>query len=163
MAEKFKQKYEIEAEKYLNDNVQKNNNGQQNNAGELLTCKRNMKRINQIHLKYVEDLTLAEAIDLDNLISIPDNVRKLPNNYHARHVLPPDCSTFQKQLNKVEEYNKDDEMKINYKKTKKMIFNPCWSKDFMPELVLGGFQLEVIEEMRLLGLILTGEKRSGVY
>ena len=35
-----------------------------------------------------------------------------------------------------------------------MIFNPC-CKDFMPELVLGGFHLEVVEEMRLLGLIVT--------
>ena len=38
--------------------------GQTNNAGELLTTKRNMKKVNNIHLKYVDDMTLAEAIDL---------------------------------------------------------------------------------------------------
>ena len=37
---------------------------QVNNTGELITSKRNMKTINEIHLKYVDDLTLAEAINL---------------------------------------------------------------------------------------------------
>ena len=131
--------------------------GQQNNAGELLTSKRNMKIINQMHLKYVDDLTLVEAIDLNKLVSVPASVRPMPDNYHARtgHVLPPDCSTIHKQLNTIEEYTINNQMRINYKKTKMMIFNPCWSKDFMPEQMLGGNQLEVVEEMRLLGLIVT--------
>ena len=131
--------------------------GQQNNAGELLTSKRNMKNINQIHLKYVDDLTLAEAIDLDKLVSVPASVRPMPDNYHARtgHVLPTDCSNIQKQLYTIEQYTKTNEMKINYKKTKMMLFNPSWYKDFMPELVLGGSELDVVEEMRLLGVILT--------
>ena len=38
--------------------------GQVNNTGELITSKRNMKKINEIHLKYVDGLTLAEAINL---------------------------------------------------------------------------------------------------
>ena len=38
--------------------------GQTNNVGELITCKRNMKTANKIHLKYVDDMTLAEAINL---------------------------------------------------------------------------------------------------
>ena len=58
--------------------------GQQNNAGELLTSKSNMININQIHLKYVDDLTLAEAIDLDKLVSVPASVKPMPDNYHAR-------------------------------------------------------------------------------
>ena len=37
---------------------------QHNNIGEILTSKRNMHQANQIHLKYVDDLTLAEAINL---------------------------------------------------------------------------------------------------
>ena len=50
-------------------------------------------------------------------------------------------------------------MKINYKKTKLMVFNPCWSKDFMPEMELRGVELEVVEEMRLLGLIVTPDMK----
>ena len=40
--------------------------GQVNNAGDILTSKRNMKLLNEIHLKYVDDMTLAEAINLPN-------------------------------------------------------------------------------------------------
>ena len=36
-------------------------NGQMNNTGDLITSKRNLKAANMIHLKYVDDLTLAEA------------------------------------------------------------------------------------------------------
>ena len=67
---------------------------QKNNAGELLTSKRNMKTVNQLHLKYVDDLTLAEAVDLDELIHVPENERPMPDTFHARtgHVLPAVCS-----------------------------------------------------------------------
>ena len=44
--------------------------GQVNNAGSLAVGKRNIKILNAIHLKYVDDLTLAEAINLpENLLS----------------------------------------------------------------------------------------------
>ena len=38
--------------------------GQQNNAGELVTCKNSMKLANDIHLKFADDFALAEAINL---------------------------------------------------------------------------------------------------
>ena len=43
-------------------------------------------------------------------------------------------------------------MKINEKKTKIMLFNPCNKKDFMPDLEIGGTELEVVENIRLLGI-----------
>ena len=42
-------------------------------------------------------------------------------------------------------------MKLKYKKTKVMLFNPCWSVDFMPQLEVEDHELELVEEMRLLG------------
>ena len=45
-------------------------------------------------------------------------------------------------------------MRINEKKTKLMVFNPCTSLDFMPEFQVGDNQLEVVEKIRLLRLIL---------
>ena len=45
---------------------------QVNNAGEVIPSKRNIKTVNQ--MKYVDDLTLAEAINLpDKPMSIPDS------------------------------------------------------------------------------------------
>ena len=47
-------------------------NDQKNNAGDLITSKRNLKQANEIHLKFVDDLTLAEAINLpEQLVKVP--------------------------------------------------------------------------------------------
>ena len=78
--------------------------GQINNTGEIITSKRNMKRVNEIHLKYVDDLTLAEAINLpEKLVAVPEDVRPLPDLFHAKtgHVMPnqEENSRVFKQLN----------------------------------------------------------------
>lgn len=137
---------------YINDASFEN---QQNNAGELLTSKRNMKEANEIHLKYVDDLTLAEAINLPTkLVNVPTDGRQRPDTFHARtgHALEPRDSQVFKELLRTEQYAKNNQMELNYKKTKLMLFNPCWFMDFQPEFELGGHQLEVVDEMRLLGV-----------
>ena len=135
---------------------------QKNNAGELVTCKRNLRLANEIHLKYVDDFSLAESINLpEQLIKIPDNERPQPDSYHARtgHVLPLDRSRVFKQLQRTEEFAKANEMQLNYKKTKLILFNPCSSMDFMPQLRLSGNDLEVVNEIRLLGLVIRADMR----
>ena len=87
---------------------------QSNNAGDLITSKRNMKTANVIHLKFVDDLTLAEAIDLPTqLVQIPPSERTLPDTFHGRtgHVLPPVNSKVFKQLQKLEDYANVNDMK----------------------------------------------------
>ena len=81
--------------------------------------------------------------------------------YHARtgHVLPIENSNVYKQLVKTEEYATANEMKINYKKTKVIVFNPCTSIDFMPELTLDNNELEAVDEISLLGLILRSDMK----
>ena len=136
--------------------------GQENNAGELITCKKNLKSANEIHLKFVDDLTLAESINLQKqLVKVPDNARPRPDNYHARtgHALPVQNSKVARQLEKTRKQASNNEMKLNYKKTKVMIFNPCRNIDFMPEICIEGNELEVVEEMRLLGLIIRSDMR----
>ena len=114
---------------------------QVNNTGELITSKRNMKTINEIHLKYVDDLTLAEAINLpDKLQLIPEEERPRPEQLHAQtgHFMPNQLENSRvfKQLIKTQHYAEDNDMLINFRKTKAMIFNPCTSIDFVPELVV---------------------------
>ena len=135
---------------------------QLNNAGELLTSKRSMNKVNRIHLKYVDDLTLAEAINLpEKLTSLEKSERTLPDNFHARtgHILPAENSAVQHQLVKTKEYAQQNQMKINLKKTKVMLFNPCWSIDFMPKLELDGTELELVEQMRLLGVVIRSDMK----
>ena len=134
--------------------------GQMNNAGEVVTCKKKMKLANEIHLKFVDDFSLAEAINLpEQLIKLPASERCLPDSYHARtgHVLPLDRSRVYKQLQETERYARTNEMKINYKKTKLIVFNPCRTLDFLPELSLSGHHIEVVNEIRLLGLIIRSD------
>ena len=96
---------------------------------------------NEIHLKYVDDLTLAEAVNLSEQLQYesPSN-RPLPDNFHARtcHRFPAENSAVQQQLIRTKEYAEVNDMKINEKKTKVMLFNPCRSIDFTPDIQLGG-------------------------
>ena len=136
--------------------------GQANNAGDIITTKRNMKRVNEIHLKYVDDLTLAEAINLPKKTKFkPASERPLPDLYHSRtgHVLPEKNSIVFKKLLETKEYADKNEMMINFKKTKVIVFNPCTSIDFSPEFSLDGNDLEVVDEVRLLGLILRSDMK----
>jgi hypothetical protein len=89
-----------------------------------------MKAINEIHLKYVGDLTLAEAISLpDKLVHVPESVRPMPDMLHARtgHIMPnqEETSRVLQELLKTKQYADDNDMRINFKKTKALIFNPC--------------------------------------
>ena len=108
---------------------------QLNNAGELATAKRKIKTANEIHLKFVDDLTVAEAVKMkQDLTSIPPESRPLPDAYHSRtgHILPESKSKVYNQLQKTQLYCKENQMKINFKKTKMMLFNPSKTLDFMP-------------------------------
>ena len=89
--------------------------GQLNNVGEVVTSKRNMKMVNEIHLKYVDDLTVAEAINLpEKLVKDPDRPR--PDCYNARtgHILPMENSNVFKQILRIKEYATKNDMKLNY-------------------------------------------------
>ena len=121
---------------------------QVNNAGDILASRKNIEIANTIHLHFVDDLTLAEAINLPKTLKhIGPNSRPQPDNFHSRtgHTLSPSDSKVYKQLVMTEKYAIDNEMEINYKKTKLMLFNPCKSIDFMPAMEVGGDQLEVVD------------------
>ena len=66
-------------------------------------------------------------------------------------------SEVQKQLNCISEYAVENKMKINQTKTKVMLFNNSKQNDFLPELKLDGEQLELVEQMKLLGVIITSD------
>ena len=136
--------------------------GQTNNTGEVITTKKNLKAANVIHLKYVDDLTLAESINLkDKLVYVPESERPLPDNFHAKtgHVLPIQDSQVLRQLQKTKEYSDKNEMMINKKKTKMMLFNPCRKWDFMPDFTLEDQEINLVEEMKLLGVVIQSDMK----
>ena len=61
---------------------------QMNNAGKLIT-KKKIKEINGMHVKYVDDHSLTESVDMTSLSFVPREIRPQPNMYraHTGHVL----------------------------------------------------------------------------
>ena len=47
---------------------------------------------------------------------------------------------------KTEKFAENNKMRINYKKTKLMVFNPSKLKDFQPKFELSHNPVEVVEE-----------------
>ena len=131
---------------------------QSNNAGEIITSKMNFKAANEIHLKYVDDMLLAEAINLKQTLE-PHLSSALPANFRERtgHTLPQDRSRVYKQLLQTVKYADENDMKINFQKTKLMIFNNSKNFDFMPHLCVEDSEIEVVEESKLLGLIIRSD------
>ena len=80
---------------------------------------------------------------------------------HARtgHALPMGNIKVVTQLMKTQEYASQNDMKLNYKKTKIMVFNPCRNIDFMPEVNIDDHYLEVVDEIRLLGIIIRSDMK----
>jgi hypothetical protein len=118
------------------------------------------KEITTGHWKYVDDLTLAEALDLKKCLeSDSENILEKPLAYHDRtnHILPSNNSKVQEQLDGINRYAKINEMKINKNKTKVMLFNTARLRDFTPKLKIDGDAIDVVEEIKLLGVILTSD------
>ena len=70
-------------------------------------------------------------------------------------ILPQERNKLQKHLDDVSQYALENEMKLNKEKTKVMLFNTASQRDFMPEVNVDGKQLEVVEEYKLLGVIIS--------
>ena len=78
-----------------------------------------------------------------------------PFQYHERtgHVLPLENCQLQTQLDELKTYTENHQMRLNQDKTKVILFNNAVKYDFQPTLTMDdGNQLEVVEEMRLLGV-----------
>ena len=133
-------------------------NDQKNETGEIITCKRKMKELNEIHLKFVDDLTLAEAVSLKTQLTDKPN-RPQPDNYHARtgQELKPENSKVYRQLEATKEYALKNKMVLNPKKTKLMLFNPAKRFDFMPSFKINNDEIELVEETKLLGLVIRSD------
>ena len=60
-------------------------------------------------------------------------------------------------MSNLENYTNEHQMEINTKKTKVILFNPHKSLDFLPKIEVNGAVLEVVEEVKLLGIIITSD------
>ena len=95
--------------------------------------------MNKIHLKYVDDLTLAERINFKTQVDVsPLDERPQPDNLRDRtgHKLINGQSQVLKQLNETKLYADKNNMKLNLCKTKLMVSILAPQKPFCLNLKL---------------------------
>ena len=131
----------------------------QKHTGEHINTPMNRRTpIPHIHMKFVDDMTLATAINLKKVLipnTDPNPPRPLAFHDRTEHVLPNEQCRLQEELNNLKDYADMNQMVINEDKTKVMIFNTGRAYDFMPKLTIQtGSVLEVVETFKLLGVIL---------
>ena len=128
------------------------------NTGTLATAALRRRRpLEELHLKYVDDMTFTEAVKLKDKLKV-DPMPTRPTQYRERtgHVLNNELVKMNENLMALEKYTFEKSMKINTKKTNVMVFNSSRTLDFLPKLQISENQdLEVVEEQRLLGVIIS--------
>ena len=84
-------------------------------------------------------MTVAEAFPMKSILNhVPTKLRPQPDTFHERtgHVLPTDKSKVFDMIKHIEEYADQNKMKVNYGKTKLMVFNPGAKEIFFHDLSL---------------------------
>ena len=109
--------------------------------------------------KFVDDLSLLEII---NLISIG-----LSSYNFKQHVasdiavdelyLPAENIKSQDYMHQIESWTKSNKMKLNCQKIKVMIFNLTRNYQFSTRILLDNTLLEIIEETKLLGCVISSD------
>ena len=115
---------------------------EENDVGAIATSKKKIRLANEIHLKYVDDLTIAEAVKLKDDMTNFQSESKVFN-----------------QLLETQSYCEQNDMKINLSKTKMMVFNQSKTKSLNPNFRLGGEEIELISEVKLLGLHISNDMK----
>ena len=65
------------------------------------------------------------------------------------------CSQVERKLSDIEEHARTNQIKIDQKKTKLMLFNTSIKYDFEPHIEVNGEQLKVVSKIKFLGVIVT--------
>ena len=71
--------------------------------------------------------------------------------------LDPSKSQVYEQIDLIQAYANKMEMKLNFSKTKFMLFNPTLNYDFVTSFEVEGKDIETKEEMKLIGLVLRND------
>lgn len=109
-------------------------------------------------VKFVDDGTVAVSIDLKKCL-VPDPVpRPRPLNYRERtgHILPDVNNLLHYFVKDTEKFVETNNLVINKKKTKVMLFNKSRKLDFPPEVQFSNsIPIEYITETKLVGVVLS--------
>ena len=130
---------------------------QEKQIGNLITEPLNKRKpMKNIHLKFVDDLTVAESLNLKKqLVANPNINQPRPLEYHNRteQILPESESQIVPLLNEIMDYANNFKMKINSEKSKVILFNTARKNDFKPQICFDSSDfLSLVENTTLLGV-----------
>ena len=109
--------------------------------------------------KWLDDLSLLEIVNLLTIGISSYNVRAhVPSDVpvhnkfvEAKHLVS------QNNIDEITQWTKSKQMKLNKKKSCAMIFNFTENYKFTTRLTMEGSSLDIVEEAKLLGVILTND------
>ena len=112
-----------------------------------------------MRFKFVDDLSTLEKL---NLILAGLSSYNFKNHVASdigtnQKFLPNDNILSQQYLNRIETWTDDMKMKLNVKKSKVMVFNFTEDYQFSTRLYMENTLLEIINETKLLGTIITSD------
>ncbi len=109
--------------------------------------------------KFMDDLTILEIIQLASVGLASHNIRsQVPSNIpvHNQFIKSEHLKTT-KYLNDINDWTENNLMMLNQKKTKQIIFNFNRDKQFTTEVELKNESLELVNEVKLLGVIISSD------
>ena len=105
--------------------------------------------------KYVDDNSHATVVELEKDLEEDTDI-KLPATYYERtgHKIKADHNRMQRDMKKFTEFIESKNMKLNIKKSSVMRFNFGSKKDFFPKVEVEGEVLQVVSELKILGIVI---------
>ena len=109
--------------------------------------------------KFVDDLSILEIVNLLTVGITSYNLKQqIPSDIPPHNqFIPAENLESQVWLDKIDKWTEDQKMMINGKKTKTMIFNFTENFKFTTRLKLKSENVEVINNIKLLGTIITDD------
>ena len=109
--------------------------------------------------KFVDDLSCLEILNLISLGISPFNVQEQVPNDLPEHGQFVDNQRLKSQLylNEINRWTENQEMILSEKKTKAMIINFTDKYQFHTRLKLKGQNVEIVDQMKILGTIITNK------
>ena len=111
--------------------------------------------------KFIDDLTILDIVNLLTILLPSYNIKKhvpshIPN--HNQYISAANLKA-QGDLNEINDWTLKQKMKVNESKCKTMIFNFNHKYQFTTNLSINNIDIQVIEEAKLLGVILSNDLR----
>jgi hypothetical protein len=107
--------------------------------------------------KFIDDLSILEIVNLLSIGISSFNVKQqVPNDIPEHNqIIPSENLQTQTWLNNIQQWTDQQQMILNEKKTKNMIFNFTENYRFTTRLTLKDEPIEVVSSTKLLGTIIT--------